>query len=381
MANFTMQRPTLAEINLDNLAFNLRSIKNFVGHDLIYMAVVKADAYGHDAIQCARRLEIEGIDWFGVALPEEGVELRTARITKPVLCLGGFWLGQEKMLLENKLTPVIFQIDKAERFNKIAKSYGVIANVHIKIDTGMGRIGVRFDEVEGFAEKLKDFDNLNIEGVMTHFAAADNLSENDFTNLQINRFKDCVAIFEDKGFRPIYKDLANSPGAIVHENSRADMVRLGGILYGLGGDVLPKEAEKPELKSVMSVSTRIAHLKTVPKGETLGYSRTFQTKKDSLIATIPIGYEDGFPRVLSNNGRVIVNSHYAPVVGRVSMDWTIIDVTHIPDVKLDDKVVIIGKQENLQISAEELAKKSGTISYEITCGINRRVPKIYVGSK
>lgn len=381
MTYFHSQRPTWAEINLDNLAFNLNSVKDFVGHNLKYMAVVKADGYGHNAVQCARRLEIEGIDWFGVALPEEGVELRQAGITKPILCLGGFWTGQEKLLINNNLTPVIYQIEKAEGFNRIAEEAGIKANVHIKIDTGMGRLGVRFDEVSAFVEKLKNFDYLFVEGLMTHFAAADNLSENDFTNLQIKRFKESVATFEKKGFQPVYKDLANSPGAIVHENSRADMVRLGGVLYGLGGDVLPEEAEKPELKAVMSVLTKISHLKTVPKGETLGYSRTFRTENDSLIATIPIGYEDGFPRILSNNGRVIVNGKYAPIVGRISMDWIIVDVTDVPNVKLEDEVVIIGEKEGLRISAEEIAKKSGTISYEITCGINRRVPKIYVGSK
>jgi alanine racemase len=245
----------------------------------------------------------------------------------------------------------------------------------------MCRLGVRFDDVENFAERLKYYKNLNVEGLMTHFAAADNLSENEFTNLQIKRFKQSVSIFENKGFRPVYKDLANSPGAIVHENSRADMVRLGGVLYGLGGDVLPVEASKPELKPVMSVFTKISLLKTVAEGETLGYSRTFQTSRDSLIATVPIGYEDGFPRILSNNAKVIINGRYAPVVGRVSMDWIILDVSDIPNVKLEDEVVIIGEKEGLRISAEELAKESGTISYEITCGVNRRVPKIYVGSK
>jgi alanine racemase len=381
MSKFIVQRPTWAEINLDNLAFNLTSVKKFVGQNLKYMAVVKADAYGHNAVECARRFESEGIDWLGVALPEEGIELRNAGIKTPILCLGGFWFGQEKLLLNNNLTPVVYQVDKAESLNSAAKELGVTANVHIKIDTGMGRIGVRFDEVNEFSDRLRDFKNLYVEGLMTHFAAADNLAENDFTELQINRFKESAAIFESKGFRPDYKDLANSPGAIVHENSRADLVRLGGILYGLGGDVLPDGVEKPELKPVMSIFTRISHVKKVPKGETLGYSRTFRTQKDSLIATIPIGYEDGLPRILSNTGKVIVNGQFAPVVGRISMDWTIIDVTDIPNVKLEDKVVIIGKQNGLKILAEDLARKSETISYEITCGINRRVPKKYVGSK
>ena len=381
MSKFVAQRPTWAEINLDNLAFNLKSVKKFVGRNLKYMAVVKADGYGHNAVRCARRFESEGIDWLGVVLPEEGVELRDAGIKKPILCLGSFWFGQENLLLDNDLTPVIYQIDKADTLNQIAEKRDVIANIHIKIDTGMGRIGVRFDEIEGFAEKLKSFKNLNVEGLMTHFAAADNLSENDFTDLQIKRLKDCLSIFETKGFRPIYKDLANSPGAIVHENSREDMVRLGGVLYGLGDDVLPTGVAKPELRAVMSIFSRIAHLKLVPKGETLGYSRTFRTQKDSLIATIPIGYEDGIPRSLSNKGKVIINGHFARIVGRISMDWTIIDVTDIPNVKLEDKVVMIGEENGLTISAEDIAQQSGTISYEITCGINRRVPKIYVEGK
>ena len=351
MSNFIAQRPTWAEINLDNLAFNLQSVKNFINQNVKYMAVVKADAYGHNAVRCARRFEAEGVEWFGVALPEEGFELRKAGIQKPILCLGGFWQGQEKLLIDNNLTPVVYQLEKAESFNRAAKEHGVTANIHIKIDTGMGRIGVRFDEVDEFSGKLRNFNNLNVEGLMTHFAAADNLDETDFTNLQIHRFKNCVAIFEDKGFRPIYKDLANSPGAIVHEESREDLVRLGGILYGLGGDVLPNGVAKPELKPVMSVFSRIGHLKRVPKGETLGYGRTFLTSRDSLIATVPIGYEDGLPRVLSNNGRVIVNGRFAPMVGRISMDWTIIDVTDIPNVKLEDEVVIIGEQNTLKVLA------------------------------
>ncbi|MEP6902392.1 MAG: alanine racemase [Actinomycetota bacterium] len=378
MANKNVYRPTWAEINLDNIVFNFNSVKKFVGNHLQYMAVVKADGYGHSSIECAKTLESVGIEWFGVALPEEGVELREVGIRKSILCLGSFWFGQEELLLKHNLTPVIYQIEKAESYNQKAKDRGIIASVHIKIDTGMGRIGVRFDEVKSFTEKLQGLKNLRVEGLMTHFAAADNLSENDFTDLQIKRFNNALEIFEEKGFSPLYKDLANSPGAIAHKNSRGNMVRLGGILYGLGGDVLPQTIKLPELKPVMSLYTRIAHLKKVPKGETLGYSRTYQTKNDSLIATIPIGYQDGLPRALSNKGKVLIHGNFAPIIGRISMDWTILDVSDIPKVKLEDEVVIIGKQNDLKITAEEIAKQSGTISYEITCGINRRVTRKYV---
>lgn len=381
MTEQIVNRPTWAELNLDNLAFNFHSVKKFVGENLSIMAVVKADAYGHGAICCARKLEAEDIDWFGVALPEEGLHLRENGITKPILCLGSFWSGQEKFLLENNLTPVIFQIETAEKLNRAAKEKNLIADIHIKIDTGMGRIGIRFDAVNQFAENLQRFENLCVKGIMTHFASADNLAENDFTDRQIKRFDEAVKIFEAKGFRPVYKDLANSPGAIAHKNSRGNMVRLGGILYGLGGDVLPKEIDKPELKPVMSLHTRIAQLKKVPKGETLGYSRTFTTEKDSLIATVPIGYQDGYSRGLSNNANVIVNNSYVPVVGRISMDWTILDVTGVADVQVNDEVILIGESGNVKVTAEDLAIRTDTISYEITCGINRRVTRKYVGGK
>ncbi|HEY0657805.1 MAG TPA: alanine racemase [Pyrinomonadaceae bacterium] len=381
MSESEYRRPTWTEISLDNLAFNFHSVKSFIGEKYKYMAIVKADAYGHGAVECAKLLESEGIDWFGVALPEEGIELRKAGIRKLILCLGGFWDGQETYLLNHNLTPVIFQIEKARNLNSIAGARGTIANIHIKIDTGMGRIGVRYDEFSDFAERLKDFKNLRVEGLMTHFAAADNLSENDFTNDQIRRFYKALEILKEKGFNPVYNDLANSPGAVAHENARGNMVRLGGILYGLGGDVLPKEIVKPELKPVLSLYTRITNLKKVPKGESLGYSRTFFTKRNSIIATVPIGYQDGYTRRLSNCGQAIVNGVIVPVVGRISMDWTIIDVTDVPKVRINDKIILIGEQNQLRVAAEDLAKKTGTISYEITCGIDRRVRRTYVKSQ
>lgn len=371
-------RPTWAEINLSNLAFNFHSVRNFINQNVKLMAVVKADAYGHCAAKCSIKLEEIGIDWFGVALPEEGLELRKNGIKKPILCLGGFWEGQEETILENDLTPVIFQIETAKLLNRAAKKLGRITTAHIKIDTGMGRIGVRFDEIEEFAERLKNFDNLNFEGVMTHFAAADNFNEKEFTKIQIERFNQAVSILENKGFNFLYKDLANSPAAIAHPKSYGDMIRLGGILYGLGDDVLPDWTEKPEIKPVLSLFTKIALIKKVKKGETLGYSRTFTAEKDSIIATIPIGYQDGYRRALSNSGRVLVSGKYADVVGRISMDWTIVDITDIENVSVGDEVVLIGEQNGLKITTEEIAGKAGTISYEITCGINKRVTKRYV---
>lgn len=377
MSATTSYRRTWAEIDLDNLAFNFQSVRNFVGSDLKYMAVVKADAYGHGAVECARRLESEGADWFGVALPEEGVELRQAGIRKLILCLGGFWDRQESVALNYNLTPVVFQIEKARTLNEAAKSRGTEVAIHVKVDTGMGRIGVRHDQVSEFAEELRQLDHLRLEGVMTHFAAADDLAQSDFTNTQIKRFEGAVAAFREKGFNPSYLDLANSPGAVGHPASRGNMVRLGGVLYGLGGDVLPREIEKPELRPVMSLHTRIAHLKKVPAGETIGYGRTFTTRAESLIATVPIGYQDGYSRSLSNVGRVILRGAYVPVAGRISMDWTTLDASSVDDAKLGDRVTLIGQQGDARITAEDIARETGTISYEVTCAIDRRVPRVY----
>lgn len=378
MNHISTCRPTFAEINLNDLTFNFKSVKSFVGQDIQYMAIVKADGYGHGAVNCALRLEKEGVDWFGVAIPEEGLELRQNGITKSILCLGGFWNGQENILLDHNLTPVLYQIENVQKYDAAAASRNAVASIHIKVDTGMGRIGVRFDELKVFVEGLRQFKNINVEGIMTHFAAADDLEQNEFTKLQIKRFNKAVELFEESGFSPLYKDLANSPGAIAHPDSLGNMVRLGGILYGLGGDVLPQSIKLPELKQILSLKTRIAFLKKVPAGETLGYGRAFRTQRDSMIATIPIGYQDGFPRRLSNRGCALVGGIRVPIIGRISMDWTILDVTDVPNVTVNDEVILIGRQNDEVISAVDLAGALDTISYEITCGISRRVPRIYV---
>ncbi len=369
-------RPTRCVIDLDALAFNFRSVRSFVGDTVGYLAVVKANAYGHGSIECSRRLEAEGIDWFGVALPEEGVELRNAGIKSPILCLGSFWPGQESLIIEKNLTPVIFALEKARSLNTEAARIGQIVNVHVKIDTGMGRVGVRYDKAEQFASEITKLTNLNIEGIMTHFAVADDLRQNDFTNHQISRFNWAVEAFKQYGSTPAYLDLANSPGAVAHSSALGNMVRLGGVLYGLGGDVLPVEIETPELKPVMSVVSEIAQVKSVEMGESIGYGRTFIAERDSVIASVPIGYYDGYPRGLSNQGSMIVNGKIAPVIGRVSMDWVTIDITDIEGANVGTPVTIIGSERDSSIKAEDIAAMLSTISYEVTCGISARVPRI-----
>lgn len=377
MTETIAQRPTLAEINLDNLASNFGAAKQSIGRDMSYMAIVKANAYGHGAIECARRLEREGVDWFGVAIPEEGVELRKAGISKPILCLGSFWAGQEVTIVVHDITPVVFDESAAQSLNSVAADAEKVVDIHVKIDTGMGRVGIRYDEAATLAQSLSRFRNLQVTGLMTHFAVADDPEQTAFTRLQIERFDHVCDEFRRAGLEPEIFDLANSPGALSHPDSRRSMVRLGGALYGLLDDILHDEAARPSLKPVLSLRSRIADVKRIPKGESLGYGRTFTTMRDSLIALVPIGYADGYSRRLSNKGKAIVNSSIVPVVGRVSMDWTLLDVTDVGNVTVNDEVIFIGSDGRNEITAADLARGLGTIGYEITCRISTRVPRVF----
>ena len=374
----TGHRPTWAEIDLDALAANFHIVKDRVGRDVNVMAIVKANAYGHGAVACARRLESEGADWFGVALPEEGVELRNAGIAKPILCLAGFWKGQATLCLEQKLVPVVYRIDVIEEFDRAARESRVVADVHVKIDTGMGRLGVRFDEVSDFIDALQKFQNIRVDGLMTHFAAADEPSCGPLTKDQIQRFENAVAAFREHGLIPTYHHLANSAASFAEPASWGNMVRPGGVLYGLWRDILAPSDQEEGLRSVMSLHSRIAQLKWVPQGETVGYGCTFEASRKTLVATVPIGYDDGYMRALSNRGHAIIRGVHATVIGRISMDLTLIDVTNVPGVQLDDEVILMGHHAGLSVTAEDLAKTAGTLSYEVTCGIGERVPRIYI---
>lgn len=371
-------RPTWAEINLQALADNFQELRGRVHSQVKIMAVVKADAYGHGAVACAHRLAQEGADWFGVALPEEGIQLREAGITQPILCLGGFWAGQEQACIEHNLVPVVYRLDMIEALDRAARERGRSVNAHLKIDTGMGRLGVRHDAVKEFLDAIRDYTQVRIDGLMTHFASADDPRQDCFTKEQITRFHEVRAVVRERGLSPTYEDLANSAAVSAYESSWGNMVRPGGILYGLWRDILPPLEEPLKLRPVMSLHSRIMLLKWVRAGETLGYGCTFEASRDTLVATLPIGYNDGYVRGLSNRGRVIVRARYASVVGRISMDMTLVDVTDIPGVRLNDRVTLLGEESELLIPAEDIAKTAGTLSYEITCGISQRVQRFYM---
>jgi alanine racemase len=341
-------------------------------------AVVKANGYGHGAVECARRLEAEGAEWFGVATPEEGLELRRAGVTRPVLSFGGFWEGQAEGCIRHRIVPVVYRADMAAALDAAAASAGVVADIHVKVDTGMGRLGARYEDAAQFARCLREFKHLKVDGLMTHFAVADDPDRNCFTSEQVTRFNDAVEIFRAAGHDPAHRHLANSAGTFAHTETWGNMVRPGGVLYGLWRDVLPREVGDQGLRPVMSLHSRVTLLKRVHRGETLGYGCTFEASRETLVATLPIGYHDGHARALSNRGRVVVRGNFAPVVGRVSMDLTLVDVTDVPGVRVGDRVTLMGNEGTLSIPAEDLALTAGTISYEITCGVSARVPRRYV---
>ncbi|CAN5469386.1 alanine racemase [soil metagenome] len=370
-------RPTWARIDLDALASNFHQIKSRVNQGVKVISVVKANAYGHGALECARRLAQEGADWFGVALPEEGIGLRDSGITLPILCLAGFWEGQAAACIQQQLVPVVYRLDLIEALDLAARDAGIVADVHVKVDTGMGRLGVRFDEMVEFADRIKRFEHIRFDGLMTQFAAADDPTCETLTEDQIERFENVGRLFRAHGFAPRYLHSANSAGIFSRPEALGNMVRPGGVLYGLWRDILPPSAENTRLRPVMSVHSRIMLLKWVPQGETIGYGCTFEASRKSLIATVPIGYDDGYLRGLSNRSHVIVKGTYAPVVGRISMDLTILDVTSVEGVELGDIVTLLGRNGDLEIPSEQLARIAGTLSYEVTCGIGGRVPRVY----
>lgn len=370
-------RPTWAEVSLPNLLHNYRTIKTYLRGTASLMAVVKANAYGHGAVACARALEhAANADWFGVALIEEGIELREANITRPILCLGGFWHRQAEALIAHDLTPVIYRLDQAEELNAQAQQAHRLINYHLKIDTGMGRLGVPLAELHAFVQLLRQYANLKLDGMMTHFAEAESRLP-EFTDAQIKCFAEALMIIHAAGFAPTWKHLSNSAGIHSHPPAWGNLARSGAAMYGFTRDVIAPDPAPFAVQPVMSLHSRIVYLKTVPAGIALGYGRTFTTARESRIATIPIGYADGLHRAHSNNGHVIIRGHFAPIVGRVSMDLTILDVTDVADVALGDEVILLGAQGGLRITAEELATQIGTISYEIACSISARVPRIY----
>jgi alanine racemase len=370
-------RPTRAEINLDALEHNLACIKKMAGAERSILAVVKADAYGHGAVRVARTLESLGVDFFGVATCEEGIELRLASISTPIIVLGGAFSGQGSCVQEHDLIPVVYNLESAQALSQSAGTGSRNIKIHIKIDTGMGRLGIMPSQVKPFFDQLLTLKGLEIHGILTHLADTngDSHAGNEFTRRQIDLFRQAIDELARLGIHPPYTHLANSAAIITSLPHSCNLVRPGIMLYGIH----PAKGmeQNLEISPVMSLTTRIVSLKEVPKGTTISYGRTFTCERDSLIAALPIGYADGYSRSLSNCGEVLVRGKRAPVIGVVCMDMTMIDVTGIPGISLHDEVVLLGSQGNQTITAQDIADRTHTIPYEVLCAVSARVPRVY----
>lgn len=372
-------RPTVAEIDLSALRYNYSRIREAVKPDCGLLAIVKADAYGHGFMDVSLELEKLGVTAFGVAFLAEGIQLRKSGIDRPIVILGGIYPGQEKKSVGFNLSIAVFDLQQARALDAAAGRLYRKAKVHVKIDTGMGRLGVPFHEAEEFFAALKGLKNVEIEGILSHFASADELDESGrgYTSLQAERFAKAVETARQSGFEPCYIHIANSAATFALDSYGCNLVRPGIALYG----ALPSAdfAGKMDLKPVMALKSRIAMLKWVEAGTSISYARRYTTGEKTLVASLPVGYADGYRRSLTNRGMVLVRGVRAPVIGTVCMDWIMLDVSNVPDVAVGDEVVLMGSDtEGRSIRAEELAEWSGTIPYELFCGISKRVPRIYV---
>ena len=372
-------RPTIAEIDLAALRHNLAQVRTAAGERCGILAVVKADAYGHGFMDVSTMLDREGVTAFGVAFLAEGIQLRKSGIDRPVLILGGIYPGQERKCVGYNLSTTIFSLDQARSLDAVAGRLYRKAKIHVKIDTGMGRLGISHTEAAGFFSSLRELRNIELEGVLSHFASADELDDdgNRYSSIQAERFEAAVSACRCAGFDPRYIHIANSAALFTRELSFCNLARPGIVLYG----ALPSSdfIGRLELKPVMRLTSRIAMLKHVETGTSISYARRYTASEARLIASVPVGYADGYPRSLTNRGEVIVRGCRAPVVGTVCMDWIMIDVTEIPGVTVGDDVTLLGcDRKGNCIRGEEVAEMAGTIAYEIFCGISKRVPRIYL---
>jgi alanine racemase len=365
-------RPTWAEIDLDALLANLAAIRARIAGRPV-LAVVKADAYGHGAVEVARALEARGVEQFGVALPEEGVELRRAGVRAPILLLGGFAPAQADLILAHGLTPAVYRPDQLQALSEAAARRAATVRVHLKVDTGMGRLGVPAADVPGFAERLVGAAGIALEGAFSHLAVADD-PDDPFTRRQIERFDSALRALREKGLSPGQVHLANSAAIIDHAPAWLTLVRPGIALYGYP----PSERVSPfPLRPVLSLKSRIIYMKEIEAGASLGYGRTWIAARPARIASLALGYDDGLPRPLGNRGHVLVRGRRAPIVGRVSMDLTTVDVSDIAGAALGDEAVVIGRSGGEAIGADEVAARADTIHWVVLCGIGARVPRLY----
>ena len=371
---FPRGRPTFCGIDHEALRWNLRQIRQKIGPRVKVLCMVKANGYGHGALEISHTLASVGADAFGVATLEEAVQLRQAGIQATVIVLAGVFPDQLDTFLEYKLIPVIHDVISFRELDKQSSNRQVQLGVHLKVDTGMGRLGFSAAEADQWIGDIKQTKSLQIQGVFSHFSHAESV-QGDYTRKQLKIFKRVVEQLRSASLLPPLVHLANSAATITLPEAYFDMVRPGLILYGVYPSA--EMREQITLKPVLSWKTKILQLKKVPSGASISYGQTFITDRESLIATLPLGYADGYPRLLSNRGEALVRGERAPIAGRVCMDLTMLDVTDIRNVRQGDEVVLLGRQGGAEITADEVAAWSNTISYEILTSIGTRVPRIH----
>ena len=383
IAKRTATRPTWAEVSLGTLRQNFRAVQRHISPAVAVCAIVKADAYGHGAVECARALEEEGARWFGVTSLDEAIPLREAGINGRVLLMTGFWRGEEEEIIRLGLTPTIWETGQIELFEKAATALGVSKHpIHLKVDTGMGRLGVAPEDLPRICSALKASSHLVLEGLSTHLASSEVLDEPSVA-LQLKSFAETRNLLRNEGFNPPLIHAANTGAVISRPESWNTMVRPGIALYGYylpferAGREVSGSGLRLKVKPVLTWKTRILSLRDMRANQALGYGGIYVTKAPARIAVLPVGYADGLNRKISSQGRVIVGEHYAPIVGRISMDLTLADVTGLPGVSVGDEVILLGTTDGLSVDAREHASLSDTVPYEILCGISKRVPRRY----
>jgi alanine racemase len=379
-------RPTWAEVSLEALRNNYRRVSKLVSRQIPVMAVVKADAYGHGAVECALALAGSGAKWFGVTSVEEGVQLRQGGVKGRIVALSGFWPGEEAALVEHDITPTVWEPKQIELLSaavrRVRKEIKPVP-VHLKVDTGMTRLGVSLGNLEGLLRSFHPRDPLFLEGALTHLASAEIVDAPD-CEAQITCFEAALRRISNAGIKLAWVHMANSAAIMTRNQTWKNMVRPGIALYGYALPVSSQNGTPPaasanlDLEPVLAWKTRILTLRDVPAGQPVSYDASYTTKAPARIAVLPVGYADGFSRQLSSKGRVLVRGEFAPVVGKVTMDLTMVDLTAVSGVEVGDEVTLIGGSGEQKITAWEHAGIANTIPYEILCNISKRVPRKYV---
>ncbi|WLR51361.1 alanine racemase [Bacillus tianshenii] len=375
--NLASYRDTWTEISLDAIRHNIKGFRKHVQLPTRLMAVVKADGYGHGAEMIAKTALQAGADYLGVALVDEALHLRRCQINAPILVLGYTSPSVVEQAVEHDITLTFYDEEALYAINKAATKYNKTANVHLKVDSGMGRIGVTTKETAlQLAELTNTLSHVKLEGIFTHFASADT-DDPSYTEMQFATFQETIGYLEENKIDIPIKHCCNSAATMQYPHMHLDMTRVGISLYGLLPD--PDIPTRPfELKQAMHFKTKVAAVKTLPKGHSISYGCTYTTNDERKIATIPVGYADGLSRLLSNQAVMLVNEKRVPIVGRICMDQTMLDITEAGEVKVGDVVTIFGQDGSEFLSIDENAQIMGTINYEVVCGIGKRVPRIYI---